>query len=188
MFSVNFMNLLRIFYLKNTISGYFCTWNSPGIWLYKSRNWWYIEAVGERCSANKVFKIHRKSQTVFFNKVLGLRPATLFKKKLWHRCFPVNFAKFLRAPFLQNTSGRLFHFNNKCMMALTRIANTEIFTFIAVLVFKFLSRKVLFINWKGNRNCQKVGYFLRKKEISRENYSKLINGWNVKFSGYLWKR
>ena len=25
----------------------------------------------------------------------------------WHRCFPVNFAKFLGAPFLKNTSGRL---------------------------------------------------------------------------------
>ena len=25
----------------------------------------------------------------------------------WHRCFPVNFAKFLRTPLLQNTSGRL---------------------------------------------------------------------------------
>ena len=28
----------------------------------------------------------------------GLRPAALLKKRLWHRCFPVNFAKFLRAP------------------------------------------------------------------------------------------
>ena len=27
-------------------------------------------------------------------------PATLLKKRLWHRCFPVNFAKFLRTPFL----------------------------------------------------------------------------------------
>ena len=36
-----------------------------------------------------------------------LRPTTLLKKRLWHRCFPVNFAKFLRTPFLQNTSGRL---------------------------------------------------------------------------------
>ena len=35
------------------------------------------------------------------------RPATLLKKRLWHRCFPMNFAKFLRTPFLQNTSGRL---------------------------------------------------------------------------------
>ena len=26
----------------------------------------------------------------------GLRPATLLKKGLWHRCFPVNFVKFLR--------------------------------------------------------------------------------------------
>ena len=26
---------------------------------------------------------------------------------LWKRCFPVNFAKFLRTPFSQNTSGRL---------------------------------------------------------------------------------
>ena len=28
----------------------------------------------------------------------GLRPATLVKKRLWHRCFPVNFANFIRTP------------------------------------------------------------------------------------------
>ena len=38
-------------------------------------------------------------QRLFFNKVAGLRPAILLKKKLWHRCFPVNFSKFLRSPF-----------------------------------------------------------------------------------------
>ena len=38
-------------------------------------------------------------QSLFFNKVAGFRPATLLKKRLWHRCFPVNFAKFLRTPF-----------------------------------------------------------------------------------------
>ena len=37
---------------------------------------------------------------------IGLRPATLLKKRLWRRCFPVNFAKFVRTPSLQNTSGR----------------------------------------------------------------------------------
>ena len=41
-----------------------------------------------------------------FCKSLG--PATLLKKSLWYRCFPVNFAKSLRTHFLQNTSGRLF--------------------------------------------------------------------------------
>ena len=34
-----------------------------------------------------------------------LRPATLLKKRLWHKCFPVNFVKFLRRSFLQSTSG-----------------------------------------------------------------------------------
>ena len=28
-------------------------------------------------------------QSLFFNKVAGLRPATLLKKRLWHRCFSV---------------------------------------------------------------------------------------------------
>ena len=31
----------------------------------------------------------------------GLRHATLFKKSLWHRCFPVNFTKFIRTSFLK---------------------------------------------------------------------------------------
>ena len=39
-------------------------------------------------------------QTLFFDKVAGLRSATLLKMRLWHRCFPVNFAKFPRTPFL----------------------------------------------------------------------------------------
>ena len=36
---------------------------------------------------------------------------------------------------------------------LTQITNTENFAFKAVLVFELLSRKVLFINSKENRNC-----------------------------------
>ena len=43
--------------------------------------------------------------------------------------------------------------NNKHTIALTQITNTETFTFIAVLVFKLLNRKVLFIKKKDNRNC-----------------------------------
>ena len=37
-------------------------------------------------------------------------PKNLIKKRLWHRCFPVNVAKFLRTAFLQKTSGRLLLF------------------------------------------------------------------------------
>ena len=35
------------------------------------------------------------------------RPSTLVKNRLWCMCFPVNFEKFIRTPFLQSTSGRL---------------------------------------------------------------------------------
>ena len=32
-------------------------------------------------------------QSLFFNKVSGLRLANLLEKRLWHSCFPVKFAK-----------------------------------------------------------------------------------------------
>ena len=40
-----------------------------------------MEAVVRRCSVKGVW---------------CLSPATLMEKRLWHRCFPVNFAKVLR--------------------------------------------------------------------------------------------
>ena len=43
--------------------------------------------------------------------------------------------------------------NNKYMITSTQITNTEIYAFIAALVFKLLRRKTLFINRKDNRNC-----------------------------------
>ena len=52
-------------------------------------------------------------QSLFFNIVAGLRPATLLKKEALAQVFPVNFVKFQRTPFftehlfLQNTSERL---------------------------------------------------------------------------------
>ena len=38
-------------------------------------------------------------QSLFVNKLASLRPATLLKKRLWHRCVPMNFVKFLGTPF-----------------------------------------------------------------------------------------
>ena len=57
-------------------------------------------------------KFTRKNlcQSLFLNKVAGLIPATLLKKRLWCRYFSINSAKFLRIPFLQNTSARLLQF------------------------------------------------------------------------------
>ena len=77
----------------------------------------FLLVLHRRCSVKKgVLKIFAKFtgkhmyQSLFFNKVAGFRSATLLKKRLWQRCFLVNFSKFLRTPFLQNTSGRLLLF------------------------------------------------------------------------------
>ena len=64
-----------------------------------------IETVVQRCSVKKVFlKMSQSSQEgtctrdSFLIK-LQAWPATLLKKNIWHRCFTVNFTKFLRTPF-----------------------------------------------------------------------------------------
>ena len=41
-------------------------------------------------------------------------PALFLKKGLWHSCFSVNFAKFLRTPFLQNTADGCFWIPPDC--------------------------------------------------------------------------
>ena len=67
-----------------------------------------------RCSMKKGVL---RSFTKFTGKHLcqSLKPATLLNKRLWHRCFTVNFAKFLRTPVLRNTSGRqLLNLSLRC--------------------------------------------------------------------------
>ena len=55
----------------------------------------FTEVVVQRCPVKKVFlEILQNLQ-----KNTCARVSFLMKKKLWHRCFPVNFVKFLRTPF-----------------------------------------------------------------------------------------
>ena len=86
-----------------------------------------------RCSVNKIilrnfpkFTGKHLCKCLLFNKVAGLRP--LSKRTLWHRCFPANFSKFLRTPFLQNTSGRL-------LLLVFQIINTIYFSSIRTRFF-----------------------------------------------------
>ena len=47
------------------------------------------------CRTVFLIKLQAYGRVSFFNEVAGLWPATLFKKRLLQRCFPVNFVKFL---------------------------------------------------------------------------------------------
>ena len=60
----------------------------------------------QRCSMQKVvpknftkFTGKHLCQSLFFNKVSGLRHATLLKKRFWQRCFPVNFCEISKNTF-----------------------------------------------------------------------------------------
>ena len=56
-----------------------------------------------RCSVRKgIFKNFTEFTWTHLCKSL-----LFIRKRLWHRCFPVNFAKLLRIHFLQNTSEQL---------------------------------------------------------------------------------
>ena len=68
-----------------------------------------LEVFCKKGALRNFAKFLRKSlcQNLFFNEVAGLRPATLLKKRFWLRCFPVNFANFLKTALLQNTFERL---------------------------------------------------------------------------------
>ena len=67
----------------------------------KIRN--YLPSVNLQKQPRQVLYEKRRSQK--FHKIH--RHVALLNKRLWHKYFTVNFAKFLRTPFLQNTSGRL---------------------------------------------------------------------------------
>ena len=93
-------------------------------------------------------KILQNSQQNTYARASFLRklPPTLFEKRLWHMCFPVNFAKLLKTPVLRNTSGRLLlHISfeiSKCNGFSETFGNFIYFLFEFFLVvwnFKFFS-------------------------------------------------
>ena len=66
----------------------------------------HTEAVAQACSIKKLvlrnfakFTEKYLCQSLFFNKVTGLRLATLFKKRLWHRCSSLNVLNFFKNTF-----------------------------------------------------------------------------------------
>ena len=84
-------------------------------------------------------------QSYFFNKVAGLRPATLLKNRPWHRYFPVNLAKFLRTPFLQNTSGQLLKKKGFFKLAPIKSVKTACVCIVFFFhYFKYYGQKIFF--------------------------------------------
>ena len=103
---------------------------------------WIGRSSHQRCSVRKgVFGNLAKfiwkhlCNSLFFNKVSGLR----------HKYFSVNFEKFLRVSYLQNTSGRLFLDRIKCSwqnllcMCLTAKSKNMVIKYMGIKFFSFSS-------------------------------------------------
>ena len=60
------------------------------------------------------------------------------KKRLWHRCFSVNFVKFLRTPFLQNPSGRLLLKLSKFRRDRLKIVDKKIIKYLPLLWYHII--------------------------------------------------
>ena len=101
------------------------------------------------------------------------------KKRLWQRCFPVNFAKFLRTSFLQNTCGGcflniFFQMSSKILLGFSPSFSHYLVTEVLKSYSKsFLSRQSLNSSWKSFNFSAKCSRLLDKVFISGFNICKL---------------
>ena len=102
--------------IQGSSSNNFHTIPSPLNRLQKGKykpNTWLIQKqplqIFYKLDVLKLRKIHWKKLLLepLFTKVVGPKAWNLIKKRLQHRCFPVNFALFVKKPYLQNTFGWL---------------------------------------------------------------------------------
>ena len=88
-------------------------------------------------------------QSLFFNKVSSLRPATLLQARLWHRSFVVNFVKFIRTSFFTEHLRWLLliinSFFNLCLHGLI-ISVTNAYNPINSFTYQ---RNLCYFNYKG---------------------------------------
>ena len=121
-----------------------------------------------------------------FIKVANLKPYNFIKKRLRHRCFPVKYATFLRAPFLQYAFGSLLlKIQNSKLFWIyvyfnpTLVPNTEFtphcltYTFkcllikfnqISLLKFK-TSFRIILITIQQSNKCSKPPVSLRHERV-----------------------
>ena len=89
-----FLKILRTYYKGMTPFHSVCLSNFQSVLMSCSK------AVDQRCSVKKVFlEFSQNSQEKHLCQSLFNKVAGLLKTRIEHRCFPVNFAKFLRTPF-----------------------------------------------------------------------------------------
>ena len=118
------------------------------------------EAVTRGVLRQKVFILAKftgkhLSQSLFLNKVAGLRPSTLLKEELWYRCFPLNFTKLLRTHILKNIWERpasscrlekMYKLNDRDLLLLPCLVQINI-SLASCLFFFYLRFRYTYLFW-----------------------------------------
>ena len=84
-------------------------------------------------------------QSLFFNKVAGLRSCKFILKETLHRCFSVSFVKFLRTPFLIKHLWWLLLKHNVTMQTTAEFASNSSAN-IKVSEYPFKQSRIMFKN------------------------------------------
>ena len=113
---VNFSKILRTAFLQNT-SKYSIFNNEKSV--IKVRIVIRITGIRDTCNSIIITSFYQRRirtqrdshwRDVQWKKLfLKILQTSQEEHRLWHMCFPVNFAKFLRTTFLYNTTGRVKH-------------------------------------------------------------------------------
>ena len=101
----------KLMYSNYAMNFVLLLFNCQCCYYHSHNNQIWPEAAVQRCSMRKFSEISQtpqESTCAWASFLINLLPATLLKKRLWHRCFPVNFAKYSRTLFLQNNPGGCF--------------------------------------------------------------------------------
>ena len=102
-----------------------------------------------------------KNFTKFANACVGVfflkKTATLLRKRLQHRCFSVNFVKFLRTHFLQKTLRRLCHFQIVVFIQCLRLVHSGQRSWRKMDTLKKSGK-----TWKIRKDCKRNGKFRKK--------------------------
>ena len=96
------------------------------------------------------FKGKPLCQSLYFNKVAGLRRETLLKKRLWHRFFPMNFEKPLEH-ILQNPCRQLLLFIARNELVFKMLAGLLSFLFGSLFYAQLFSMLMQMWYWLGGR-------------------------------------
>ena len=101
------------------------------------------------------------------------RSCKVLSKRLWHRCLAVNFAKFLRTPFLQNTFSGCFSFHLRFSFGMLNLDNNKteqsarpVKIFVDYLLYFSQSYQKFYRNcFYWNLHLSNIIYWLRKAMI-----------------------